>query len=217
MKINNHLLTGLLGCISLEAYAQSTVNFTAGPGQRNVTFNGTTAVPNGNQVRVGYFTPNFDVAANASDLSGLLAAWHQLGVTTVATIFGQPGRFADTLSTVDPQFSAQKIALWIFKTSDNAAPSSGFGNVSAYGLYSSTALNWLFSLTDAAPPGNTTSINSSEVNQAYYGSYDSSHLVLASIGLNAVPEPSSCYLLALGLGAFGIFSLRKSSSNSPKV
>ena len=217
MKINNLLLTGLLGCISAEAYAQSTVNFTAGPGQRDVTFNGTAAVPNGNQVQVGYFTPNFDVVANGSDLRGLFAAWHQLGVTTMTTIFGQPGRFADTLSTVDPQFSAQKIALWIFKTSDNTAPSSGFGNVSAYGLYSSTALNWLFSLTDAVPPGNTTSVNSSEVNQAFYGSYDSTHLVLASIGLNAVPEPSACYLLALGLGAFSIFSLRKGSLKSPKV
>lgn len=211
MKINNLLLTGLLGCIGAEADAQSTVNFTAGPGQRNVTFNGTTAVPNGNQVQIGYFTPSFDVVANASDLPGLLAAWHRLGVTTMTTIFGQPGRFADTLSTVDPQFSAQKIALWIFKTSDNAAPSSGFGNVSAYGLYSSTALNWLFSLTDAVPPGNTTSVNSSEVNQSFYGSYDSSHLVLANIGLNAVPEPSAFYLLAMGLGAFGIVSLRKNS------
>ena len=209
MKINNLLLTGLLGCISAEGYAQSTVNYTAGPGQRNVTFNGATAVPNGNQVRIGYFDPGFNVGANASDLPGLLGAWHQFGATAITTIFGQAGRFADTTSTADAQFSGQKVSLWVFKTSDNSAPAAGFANVTAYGLFSSSALNWLFSAADAAPPGNTTSVNSSEVNQAFYGSYDSSHLMLSGIGLNAVPEPSAFYLLALGLGGLGLCSGRK--------
>jgi|SRR6266850_575856 len=176
-------------------HAQSAINldYQAGASQRDVVFNGGAPVGDGNYVRVGFFSAGFNVAANAANLSALNGAWNQFGFTTISTIFGQPGRFAAQQSSFDPKFESQKICLWIFRTINNGAPTANFDNVLGYGVFSSNLGNWLFPLQNAVPPGNGTSINSSEVNQLYFGSADSSHLSLAP-----VPEPSTYALLALG-------------------
>jgi hypothetical protein len=187
----------LLGASATAGYAQSTtINFSAGVGERDVMLSGGTPVPDGNQVQIGYFTPGFDVSANAANFLSLATAWHSLGATSIKTIFGQSGRFSGSLSTTDPQFSAQKICLWIFQTTDDSAPLANFQNLQGYGLFSSPSANWLFPEPSNLPV-NQTSITSSQVTQAYFGSYDSAHLILTQ-----VPEPATWSLVAIGLVAW---------------
>src|SRR4051812_24324632 len=181
----------LLGAAVLAAHGQSTtVSVSAGPQQRDVTYNGV-PLPDGNYVQIGYFNNGFDVVGNASNVPMLAGAWNALGSTNISTIFGEPGRFAANLTTSDPNFSNQKICLWIFKTSNNGDPAAAaYGNVLGYGLYSGSAANWLFPTLGAVPPANMTSVTSSQVDQAYFGSLDPLHLIL-----NPVPEPSTLSLL----------------------
>jgi hypothetical protein len=197
------LMPVLIGLAQASAQAQSiTVNYGAGPGQRDVLYNGSSFVPDGNYVKVGFFSAGFDVAANANNLTALSGAWNELGSTTIKTLFGTPGLFGDQGSTTDPKFDAQKICLWITQTVNNGAPTASFDNLLGYGVFSSA--NWLFPQSTAIPPGNTTSIDSSQVTEAYYGSFDTSHLMLTP-----VPEPSTYALLALGIAPVVIMKVRK--------
>jgi hypothetical protein len=178
------------------AVAQSTINYDAGPGFRNVTYQfGTSPVPDGNEVQIGYFTSGFDVSGNAGNIFALASAWHELDAANIQTIFNQPGRFGKAISTSDPTFDNQKVCLWIFKTSDNGGPVANYGNVQAYGLYSSTLANWVFPVHDSLPPPNAL-VTSSEINQNYYGTFDPSHLILTAV---TVPEPSTYALGGLAL------------------
>src|SRR4051794_19370628 len=103
-KTKFFVLLALLGILQIPARADSiTVNFAAGPGQRNLMFNGTT-VPDGNYVKLGFFDSGFDVAGNAGNLGSLAGAWNELGYTTVTPVFGQPGYFAGIQSGYDAAF-----------------------------------------------------------------------------------------------------------------
>jgi len=182
----------VLMMIQLAAQAQSiNVSYAAGGGQRDVFYNGS-AVPNGNQVRVGFFTSGFDVAANSANLNALNGAWHQFDATSITPVFGQPGHFSGSASSFDPAFEFQKICLWIFKTQNNADPTANFDNVLGYGIFSSSTNNWIFPQGSAVPPNNTTTIASDDVNQTYFGLVNGSHLSLAP-----VPEPATYAFLAL--------------------
>src|SRR5437868_13261924 len=112
-KIRGRILIAMLMAVTaLAAIAQSTINYGAGPGLRDVTFNtGTAPVPDGNQVQIGYFNPGFNVSANSGNIFALASAWHELDFANIQTIFGQPGRFSDSVSTMDPNFDNQKICL----------------------------------------------------------------------------------------------------------
>jgi hypothetical protein len=169
---------------------------------------GITPLPDGNYVEIGFFDAVFNLSANANNLSALDGAWHEFGFTTITSVFGQPNRFADTLSTTDTLFNSQKICFWIFKTSNDSAPTPDFSNVTGYGIFSDTSANWLFPNQGLTPPANTTSVNSSEVTEAFFGSFDVNSLFLAPI-----PEPSTMGLFAIGLGAFALGSLRRRARN----
>ena len=192
--------------------AQSQVNYSASPGQRSVFLsNGTTPVANGNTVLIGTFDPSFqaDVGQNADDPQTLFANWHTFGSTTISTIAGQPGRFTGSSTSTDPFFGNQKIYIWIFSTTGAAAPdTTDFNNVDEYSLYSATAVNWFFS--PDPPPSNLRTINSSQITQSFYGTFDSTHLVLGNF--NIVPEPSALGLLSLGIPAV-VLALRKRRSS----
>ncbi len=205
--IHQFLITvSVLGLSAAWCDAQSTtVNFQAGLGQRDVVASSGLALPDGNSVLIGSFKSDFSVALHANDLNALSGAWNLYGETTIQTLFGVfPGRFSGTESSTSSLFDGQQIWLWIIRTTNNVMPTPDFSNVSEYGLYSSTASTWLFPQHDSVPPGNTVSINSSEVNQALFGSFDANHLTLAQ-----VPEPSTYVLMGLGLGALGIHAFRK--------
>jgi len=199
------LMPVLIGLAQASAQAQSiTVNYGAGPGQRDVLYNGSSFVPDGNYVKVGFFSAGFDVAANANNVTALSGAWNELGSTTIQTLFGSPGLFGDHSSSSDPSFDAQKICLWITQTVNNGAPTASFDNLMGYGIFSASTANWLFPQSTAVPPGNTTSIDSSQITEAYYGSFNGSHLMLTP-----VPEPSTYALLALGIAPVVIMKVRK--------
>src|SRR5436305_5236697 len=117
-------------CSASISRGQSTIGYEAGNAERNVFFNGA-PVPDNNVAEIGFFTPGFDISANANNLTALNSAWHELSFTSFKPVFSPPndGRFSGTASTADTAFDSKNISLWIFKTTDNAAPVPGFGNV----------------------------------------------------------------------------------------
>jgi hypothetical protein len=188
---------------SSQAQGSITVNFGAGPNQPDVVDQGGSPLADGNYVRLGCFDPGFNLLANANNMTALSGAWNEFGFTTIRPIFGQPGRFAATLSGSDPLFDGQQMWLWILRTAGDTAPAPDMSNVMEYGVYSSTAPNWLFPAQGTVPPGNTASVNSSEVDQAAFGSFDANHLFLE------VPEPSAFGLFTIGLALFSAFRLQR--------
>src|SRR6185369_6070834 len=122
---------------------------------------------------------------------------------------GQPGHFNGNSTSTDPTFNSQKIYVWIFSTDNNNAPLPDFSNVNEYGLYSASINSWNFPTAGAAPPGNSTSINTTDVNQLYYGTLDPTHLYLQNF--NPVPEPSAIGLLGLAIPA-AVLALRRTRS-----
>ena len=96
----------------------------------------------------------------------------------IRTLSGQQGRFTSTHSREAGIFPGKKIYLWIFKTNDNNIPTPDLVNVEAFGLYSTTG--WTFP-TNAPPPANSITVTTSQVNEAYFGSFDSSALQLMGV------------------------------------
>ena len=200
------MLALLCSAIISRGQSSMTVSYEAGNAERNAFFNGA-PVPDGNVAEIGYFTPGFDVTANANDLSALNANWTQFDFTTFSQGVFWPandGRFAASASSAAAGFDGKKISLWLFKTTDNAAPASGFGNVAGYGIFSSTAANWFFPNRSGMPPFNT-GVYSSEVDQAYHGTFDADTMN-GHLYLNPVPEPATVALL--GLAATTLFVAR---------
>ena len=180
------------------AQGTNQVQYTAAPGQPAVFTNpGPTPLANGNSVWIGSFDTGFNVSLNADDPAALLSAWNSYGQTTITTLIGQPGRFAGNSAGDQLTFGGQKIYLWIFSTSGSTAPQGDFSNVNQYGIFSSTALSWIFPPDPF--PNNLSTINSSQINQAFYGSFDPTHIFLQNV--SPVPEPGVIGLLGLAVPA----------------
>jgi hypothetical protein len=178
-------------------------------GNRTAYLNASTAVANGNSVWLGGFNSGFNVAANANNPQTLLASWNTYDTTTINSLgpFNQAGSFSHTGSSTQPVFDNLRMYLWIFSTDDGLAPEVGFGNVTAYGLYTSnTDPDWAFPALSTPFPGNTKDIYSGDAIQAARGSVDSAHLYL--LAFNPVPEPSTVALLSIAIPA-AVLALRK--------
>ncbi len=212
MKSRLLLILVLAGLGTTSSYSQATINFGAGYGLPDVRLDINTPLPNGNPVKIGYFDAGFDVMANGSNIPALLGSWNELGGTYIREIFGEPGRFADTLYNTNPDFDDQKIWMWICKTSSDAAPAPDYRDVLGYGLYTSTQPNWVFPAQDSVPMFNTASIDSSEIDLAAFGYYDPNHLFLT-----AVPEPSAWMLGSAGLTAMLLFAVIRSRERARVV
>jgi hypothetical protein len=204
MKALANSIFGIIAVVALSqraAQAQITVAYNAGIGLRDVVDSAGVPLAFGNQVRIGFFPGDFDVAANTQNLAALDAGWVPYDSTSIRNIntLGQPqlGRFAvDSATSSDPIFNGQQILLWVFKTSDDGPPQAGFGNVSEYGLYSSTLTNWKFPTQGSDPSASSILIDTSEVNQFIHGTLVDG--TPGSLQLAAVPEPMG-YGLATGL------------------
>lgn len=166
------ILVALLLTTLYAAAQSSTVNFAAAPGQRDVRLATGQPVMTGTAA-IGFFEGD---------------VWHQYGITDMREIFGEPGRFAGTAHSVDPIFTGQQIFLRL---------DAGFTG----GLYTSSLEHWVFPDPFVVPPANTTSINSSEVNQIFYGFANSGSLIL-------VPEPSTLFLIILGWLIYTVVTYR---------
>lgn len=197
-----------LSFVPLLGQAQSTVNFGAGVGERNVQDVFNQPLTDNNSVWVGVFDAGFDVSAASDDLNALNAAWNLLTKDTIETIFGNPGLFGGEASNLDPTFDNSQIWFWIFQTSDNSTPDVGFGDVTGYGLFSGTGSEWYLPPQGLAFPEDTTFVSSDMVNMAYHGSFDNNHLILQPI-----PEPSTVGLIILGLGCLTFHVWRRKPAN----
>jgi hypothetical protein len=111
--------------------------------------------------------------------------WHQYGITDIREIFGEPARFAGTAHSTDPIFAGQQIFMRV---------DAGFTG----GLYTSSHADWIFPEPFAVPPGNVTSVNTSQIDSAVYGFFNDSHLVL-------VPEPPPLCLVLVGAALLVLF------------
>ena len=162
--------------------AAVTVNSIAGLGLRGVASETGEWLREGASVWVGTFASGFDAQANAKDPVALASAWRRFATTTTRVILNDPGRFAAASHGTDPALAGHRIYWWINRTLDRNAPWPDLGNITAYGLYSSTAANWVFPAPDAIPPLNLRTITSSEVDLAYHGTIEVGGLRLAAVG-----------------------------------
>lgn len=138
-----------------SAVAQSTVTFSSGPGQRDLRD------PTGAPITSG--------VAIIGTPDGI-----EYGRTPVREIFGLPGRFAGSASSLDPVFDNQNI--WLTIVSDQGI-----------GIY--TSASWRFPFHDALPPENTLSINTSQVDTAIKGFLTPDHLIVH------IPEPDYLWIV----------------------
>ena len=158
------LLTLLMLLTVLPARAVISLSVTAQPGQRIVESPAGTPQAAG-FVWAGTFAAGFDPAADALNPAALLAAWQPFLTTTVRTIFGEAGRFSDSMQANAPALTGRPVYLWILTTSDGASPRADLANVTAYGLF--TAAAWTFPDGTSLPPQNYRQITSSEVQTAF--------------------------------------------------
>lgn len=209
-------LTAVLAvCSCRELSASITVNYNAAPGSRDVVAaDGATLLENDNEVRIGFFNglTDQDVRDNAdgtlAGLQTLGGAWTQFDSTLIKNVGGEDGRYADGLSKTDATFDNQKVFVWIFRVSGvDKSVAGDYSNVDEYGIFSSTAANWIFPVEGSLPGDDTTTVISSEVDDVFFGS-----LVGApdtgSLSLAAVPEPRDFGLVA-GIGLIGFVLVRK--------
>jgi len=191
-----------VGFCCFAAQAQVTVDYNAGFGTPAIADHTGTVLPDyfGNNVELGFFdtTGGYDFTAHLNDLPSLGSHWHQFDATNIKTLtvgtFSESGRFAATGTQFSSLFNGMHIDLWIFKTTDLFAPAVDFSNVLEYGIFSGSGANWTFPTQGTAPPGNTTTVQTDQVNQFYVGS-----LVGGNLDLAPVPEPTGLALLGLGL------------------
>jgi hypothetical protein len=160
----HRIFTVLMLLTTVPANAVISLSVTAQPGQRFVES------PEGTPPTTGFawagtFTTGFDPAANALNPVALMAAWQPFLTSAVRSISGEAGRFSDSMQANAPTLTGKTIYLWIFTTSDAAAPRADLTNVTAYGLF--TAAAWIFPDGTRPPPQNYQQITSSEVQTAF--------------------------------------------------
>jgi len=198
-----------MGLVVMVSPAQNvSVNYNGGSGSPVVVGpDGTTALANGNDVELGYFS-GFDPTANGGNLSALAAArqsgeWHLFGSTTIQSSFLlPPGSFSASSSEPGAAgFTGNQIDLWIFQTVGQAPPAADLSNVTAWGIFSSTinispSRTWVFPAPSIGGVDNITTADLTGGNGIF------SHGQLSpggNIEVTGVPEPSTAALSALGV------------------
>jgi hypothetical protein len=213
----------LQSAILLDAQViNDTVNYSGTLGQRPIFDSLGVPVPDGSQVRLGFFSNDASVPGASGDLSALGAMWTTFDSTTTGTPV--PGGFFSTTGANDASiFGGHKIYLWAFKTIGNATPAIDYSNVLEYGLYSSTTL-WTFPIySGTGPAPSPLNIDTTQVDQAFHGTFDNisappfltGHLNLEAV--TPVPEPNGIALMG-GLCLVAVTTFRKlrgKASHSP--
>jgi len=202
-----------------QAQNSINVNYSGGTGGTPIVVDssGTTPVPDGNFLEIGYFDAGFtaNIGSSTANLVALNTEWHLFGQTAFRplpfpTSPPNQGRFGASASSFDATFGGKEIDLWVFHTSDNAAPAPDFSNVIEYGLFTGLGSGghtlWAFPAAGIAP-GNTINITTADVDHAYFGGINSGvSLQLAPVV--SVPEPGAPALAGLGLVLFGLATRR---------
>lgn len=162
--------------------ARQTVFYLGGKGQAALRSSAGFPLPNDVTVQIGVITDDLaDVSQLAADPAVLQANWTAVGTTATRRLASDYGSFADRAMWDDAALTGKKLYLLVIRTDDGQMPAQDWSNVIEYGLYSSTQVNWLMPDTYARPPQNLTQINSTQVDEAFYGQVSDSALVLSPI------------------------------------
>jgi hypothetical protein len=207
----------ILGCIICSPALQGSVTIeyqgVGGTDSRNVILSSGAPVPNGNEVRIGYFDTTFNPSANRDNLVALGNAWHSFDTTSIFT-YTDPdpdvaGSFYDSETRTDSAFDNKQVYLWVFKTTLDNAPASDYSNVQQHGLFTASGTDWIFPPSDSNPMTGTIYPNAKQVTSFIVGnlSLDNNSLQLANY--SAVPEPTGVGIaFALGSGIWAILRRR---------
>ncbi len=186
MRIILFCATLCAACLPLQALVE--VGYYALPGQRDLIGLGNAPLGNGEEVRVGTFEADFDVAANADDLGALSRNWIPFDNTTTRTLQGEVGRFSALAESSDDSLDGLRIYLWILSTPTADLPDASLSNVDAYGLFSGSIEGtrpWRFKASQIIPIPTTVSVDDASV--AYHGQVSSGALSLAAVPADSSP------------------------------
>jgi hypothetical protein len=165
----------------------------------------------GNQVRIGYFAPGFNIGPdlqklNLSDLVTHFNTFDSVATTTIFRVL--PGRFIvydqgrDVSQPPASAFPGQQIYILAFKTDNlgsDKSPNATFSDVTQFGLF--TNPTWAFPNPNVALGTVVINANALDLNTQSLWPVPSS-IVGGVLQLAPVPEPA-----AYGSAAFGVLLL----------
>ncbi|MFT4640019.1 MAG: hypothetical protein ACI8T1_003344 [Verrucomicrobiales bacterium] len=168
----------------MPSWGATRVEYSAPAGLPFIASANRISLPDGNEVRLGYFDIGFDPSAQASDLVALQSAWNPYAGTVIGTNATEPGRFDMFAEQSDAHFDNKKAYFWIFETSDDSSAVIDFSNVVAYGLFSGE--DWSFPVQGSLPSQATLTINTGTsnrgVSEAIHGTIEADKLRLQTAG-----------------------------------
>lgn len=174
---------------------------TSGPGSWNLNTSSDVSVPVGNTYWYGTFDYASWTSVDTSDLATVYTHFTRFGNAQSIGTAGELGGSA-TATVAGTVYDSKPIYLWAFKTSDNSAVvGNNFSLVAEHGIYSSTNVTtpWNFGSNDLAAI--TPKLSNVDIFRA--GSAGTS-----AVKLEAVPEPATSLLVALGLTTVMVFRRR---------
>lgn len=193
-----------------RAVNASTVNWGATIDNGLATSNGV-ALPQGDLVRLGYFTiSNAAIRAGAGNLTLLNTSFVQYAAGAIGDGgLGLPGFFSDASINNDTSFAGHAIYYWVFNASSLASSTQT-------GIFTSTNTAFVFPSDTPVPGLTTTDIDQVDKNGngIIVGSYNATGSIGAGgapfYNLMAVaPEPGTYALFMLGTAAMSLVAFRK--------
>ena len=158
--------SGVLVVGGNEPADRVTVEVTARPGLPYVASPDGRPACDGTVVRIGSFPSNFDVVA--AGLGDVARAWLPFGEGEVRHLASEPGHLSASVTGDGRDFTGKQIYWWVLETAQGL-PTADLGNITAWGLFSSSAPQWVFPVPGSAPPANAVLLDSGQIDVAGIG------------------------------------------------